>query len=81
MSAHQTPLFELGFPRSLASFPSSLSWSTVFLLWPTAYLGYASTAGTSTRPAVRTRSGVEGVVKLVYGYPFSVSALVDLDYD
>ena len=32
-------------------------------------------------PAVRTRSGVEGVVKLVFGYPFSVSALVDLDYD
>ena len=48
-----------------------------FYYGQTAYLVQVRQPG----PAVRTRSGFEGVVKLVFVYPFSFSALVDLDHD
>ena len=51
------------------------------LLWPTMYFRLLLPQVFLPGPAVRTRSGVEGIVKLVFGYPFSFLDPVDLDYD
>ena len=61
----------------LASFPSSLSRPAVFLLWHILYFSYAFRPQVlQPGPAVRTRSGVEGLFELLSGYHLTCVAHV-----
>ena len=82
MSAHQTSLFELGFPRAARL----LRFLTIAVLCTFFYCQLRSLVMLRPQvrlpgPAVRTHSGVGGVIKLDSAYTFIFSDSDDMVYD